>query len=217
MTRGMGTALGLALTGSIFTVAGGDAGSMERAAHAFSVTAFVLALDRCRGRRGIRSSFEHHPGPGELGLGGITLLLLPHNKREPTPTHIVARGPTVLHTMATSVVDSIPDTLQALLTEFERAPLELASVARMSGKDLGDNLDAWHRLRSIADGAIVQLQGEANRRELFREDGAPSSGDWQVARFGLSASTAKTYDQVADKAMDLPVLTRALGTGEISA
>ena len=44
MTRGMGTALGLALTGSIFTVAGGSAGSMERAAHAFSVTAFVLAV-----------------------------------------------------------------------------------------------------------------------------------------------------------------------------
>jgi len=44
MTRGIGTALGLALTGSIFTVAGGDAGPMERAAHAFSVTAFVLAL-----------------------------------------------------------------------------------------------------------------------------------------------------------------------------
>jgi len=44
MTRGMGTALGLALTGSIFTVAGGDGGSMERASHAFSVTAFVLAV-----------------------------------------------------------------------------------------------------------------------------------------------------------------------------
>ena len=33
MTRGMGTALGLALTGSIFTVAGGDKGSMAGAAH----------------------------------------------------------------------------------------------------------------------------------------------------------------------------------------
>ena len=44
MSRGIGTALGLALTGSIFTVAGGDTGPMERAAHAFSVTAFVLAF-----------------------------------------------------------------------------------------------------------------------------------------------------------------------------
>jgi EmrB/QacA subfamily drug resistance transporter len=47
MTRGLGTALGLAVTGTIFTVAGGDivktAGAAADAAHAFSVTAYVLA------------------------------------------------------------------------------------------------------------------------------------------------------------------------------
>jgi EmrB/QacA subfamily drug resistance transporter len=48
MTRGMGTALGLALTGSIFVVAGGDVfhgalGMESGAAHAFSVACFVLA------------------------------------------------------------------------------------------------------------------------------------------------------------------------------
>jgi EmrB/QacA subfamily drug resistance transporter len=43
MTRGMGTALGLALTGTIFVVSGGDAGGSPHAQHAFSVTAFVLA------------------------------------------------------------------------------------------------------------------------------------------------------------------------------
>jgi MFS family permease len=43
MTRGMGTALGLALTGTVFVVAGGDAGSAAGAEHAFSVTAYVLA------------------------------------------------------------------------------------------------------------------------------------------------------------------------------
>ena len=41
MTRGLGTALGLAITGTVFTVAGGDVGG--GAAHAFSVTAYVLA------------------------------------------------------------------------------------------------------------------------------------------------------------------------------
>ena len=117
--------------------------------------------------------------------------------------------------MATNVVDSIPETLRALLKQFERSPGDLASVARMSAKGLGLNLDAWHRLRAVVDGAIVQLQGEVNRRELFREDGAPCSRDWQVARFGVSNATARTYDQVAEKAMDLPVLTRALSTGEI--
>jgi EmrB/QacA subfamily drug resistance transporter len=46
MTRGMGTALGLALTGTVFVVAGGEmvgSGGGGGAAHAFSVTCFVLA------------------------------------------------------------------------------------------------------------------------------------------------------------------------------
>ena len=47
MTRGLGTALGLAVTGTIFTVAGGDiansGGAAVDAAHAFLVTAYVLA------------------------------------------------------------------------------------------------------------------------------------------------------------------------------
>ena len=41
MTRGLGTALGLAVTGTVFTAAGGDV--YEGAAHAFTVTAYVLA------------------------------------------------------------------------------------------------------------------------------------------------------------------------------
>jgi hypothetical protein len=43
MSRGMGTALGLAVTGSIFVVAGGERGGMGGAQHAFTVTAYVLA------------------------------------------------------------------------------------------------------------------------------------------------------------------------------
>jgi EmrB/QacA subfamily drug resistance transporter len=43
MTRGMGTALGLAVTGLLFTINGGDSGSPLRADHAFSVTALTLA------------------------------------------------------------------------------------------------------------------------------------------------------------------------------
>jgi hypothetical protein len=43
MSRGMGTALGLALTASVFTVTGGDLGTVGGAEHAFSVTALVLA------------------------------------------------------------------------------------------------------------------------------------------------------------------------------
>ena len=43
MTRGFGTALGLALTGTVFVVAGGDTGSTAGAEHAFTVTSYVLA------------------------------------------------------------------------------------------------------------------------------------------------------------------------------
>ena len=46
MSRGMGTALGLAVTGSVFVVAGGDHGGTAGPAgaqHAFTVTAYVLA------------------------------------------------------------------------------------------------------------------------------------------------------------------------------
>jgi EmrB/QacA subfamily drug resistance transporter len=43
MTRGIGTALGLAVTGSVFTATGGGTGMPGAAEHAFSVTAFVLA------------------------------------------------------------------------------------------------------------------------------------------------------------------------------
>jgi MFS family permease len=43
MARGLGTALGLAVTGTVFTVAGGDVDGSAGAAHAFTVTAYVLA------------------------------------------------------------------------------------------------------------------------------------------------------------------------------
>ena len=43
MTRGLGTAFGLALTGLLFTVAGGGTGVPSMSGHAFSVAAVVLA------------------------------------------------------------------------------------------------------------------------------------------------------------------------------
>jgi len=43
MSRGVGTALGLAITALLFTVNGGDQGSSAQAAHAFTITALVLA------------------------------------------------------------------------------------------------------------------------------------------------------------------------------
>jgi EmrB/QacA subfamily drug resistance transporter len=43
MSRGVGTALGLAITGLLFSMNGGDEGTTVQAAHAFAVTALALA------------------------------------------------------------------------------------------------------------------------------------------------------------------------------
>jgi MFS family permease len=43
MSRGVGTALGLAVTGVLFTINGGDRGSTAQATHAFTITALALA------------------------------------------------------------------------------------------------------------------------------------------------------------------------------
>jgi Na+/melibiose symporter-like transporter len=43
MTRGLGTALGLALTGLVFATSGGDSSSADMARHAFGVSAAFLA------------------------------------------------------------------------------------------------------------------------------------------------------------------------------
>jgi hypothetical protein len=43
MTRGMGTSLGLAVTGLIFDATGGSSASSGSVAHAFSATCLVLA------------------------------------------------------------------------------------------------------------------------------------------------------------------------------
>jgi hypothetical protein len=95
-------------------------------------------------------------------------------------------------------------------------PLDLATVAGMTGDELVSQLEVWHRLRAVADGSIVQLLGEVMRREEFRSDGAAKPEDWQVERFGLSVASARNNCRVAERAMDLPHLTRALSSGDIS-
>ncbi len=94
--------------------------------------------------------------------------------------------------------------------------MDLATVAGMTGDELASQLETWHRFRAVADGSIVQLLGEVMRREDFRSDGAASPEDWQVERFGLSVASARNYGRVAERAMDLPHLTKALSSGDIS-
>ncbi len=72
MTRGMGTALGLALTGLVYAAAGGDGGSPSVVGHAFSVTLWFLAavaavaagLSTLRGGVVARDPLSSTGGPG---------------------------------------------------------------------------------------------------------------------------------------------------------
>jgi EmrB/QacA subfamily drug resistance transporter len=69
MTRGMGTALGLAVTGLIFSVSGGASGGMPGAQHAFSVTALVLAGVALAA--GIVAAFRPNGHLGDAQLAGV--------------------------------------------------------------------------------------------------------------------------------------------------
>jgi hypothetical protein len=110
------------------------------------------------------------------------------------------------------------------MTRIERAPeavLSLpatsnASMAAMSNADLGAHLDDLFRRRAALEGNIVQLLGEAERRQTYRDDGATSAAAWIAERFELSMSGARALVHVAQKAWDVPQLVGALQSGEIS-
>jgi hypothetical protein len=90
------------------------------------------------------------------------------------------------------------------------------AVAALSNDELGARLDDLFRLRSALDGHIVQLLGEAERRESYRDDGATSAAAWAAERFDLSKPGARALVRVAQKAWDVPCLVAALQDGEIS-
>jgi len=69
MTRGIGTALGLAVTGTIFVGAGGDAGSATGAQHAFTVTAYVLAA--IAGAAGVVSALRSNGALANATLSSV--------------------------------------------------------------------------------------------------------------------------------------------------
>ncbi|MGO9335367.1 MAG: hypothetical protein ACLQCU_15190, partial [Acidimicrobiales bacterium] len=69
MTRGIGTALGLAVTGTVFVGAGGDAGSATGAQHAFTVTAYVLAA--VAGAAGVVSALRSNGALANATLSSV--------------------------------------------------------------------------------------------------------------------------------------------------
>ena len=91
----------------------------------------------------------------------------------------------------------------------------LAAAAR-SNEEIAEELDLAFRQRAAAEGKIVVLLGEADRRQVYRDDGATSVESWAVERFGVSTPTARALTRLGEKAWDLPHLVGSLCAGELS-
>ncbi len=103
-----------------------------------------------------------------------------------------------------------------VVTLTDDPPLGEGGAATLSNDEIRRRLDDLFRLRAAVDGRILELLGEVGRREAFRDEGATSTEAWAVERFAVSAPTARAYAHVAERAWDLPHLTRALCDGDIT-
>ena len=102
-------------------------------------------------------------------------------------------------------------------TVFCEPGLSAAStLAALSTEELLDAAaETAHRVGALL-GRFVELVGELDRRQGWRDEGATSLEAWIVERCGVSVSTARAWAHVAGRLFDLPQLARALCAGEIS-
>ena len=106
---------------------------------------------------------------------------------------------------------------EGLLADLGRlAPPLDGVVDAMSNERLAARLDRLFRLKAAIDGLIIEVLGEVERREAYRDEGAVSTDAWAAERFSLSVPSARVLAQVATKAGGLPCLVGALQAGEIS-
>ncbi len=93
----------------------------------------------------------------------------------------------------------------------------ISAAAALSNEEITDELDRAFRQKAAAEGTIVVLLGEIDRRQAYRDDdGATSTQSWAVERFGISTATARSLTRVGEKAWDLPHLVESLCDGDLS-
>ena len=98
----------------------------------------------------------------------------------------------------------------------EPVPLVASTLAALSTEELMEAAaDTAHRVGALL-GHFVELVGELDRRQGWRDEGATSLEAWIVERCGVSVSTARAWAHVAGRLFDLPQLASALCAGEIS-
>jgi hypothetical protein len=92
----------------------------------------------------------------------------------------------------------------------------ITAAAALSNEEITDELDQAFQQKAAAEGRIVELLGEADRRESYRDVGATSTETWAAERFGISTPTARSYTRLGKKAWDIPHLIGSMCAGEVS-
>ncbi len=92
----------------------------------------------------------------------------------------------------------------------------ISAAAALSNEEITDVLDQAFRQKAAADGTIVVMLGEVERRQAYREVGATSTEAWTAERFGVSTATARSLTRVGEKAWDMPQLVESLCDGDLS-
>src|ERR1700722_9363703 len=92
----------------------------------------------------------------------------------------------------------------------------IGTAGALSNEQIAEGLVEAFRQKAAADGTIVVLLGEVDRRQAYRDDGATSTESWATERFGVSTPTARAYTRVGEKAWDMPQLVESLCAGDLS-
>ncbi len=92
----------------------------------------------------------------------------------------------------------------------------MENPAKMSTAEIMEEVAETSRRQASLAGRMVQLTGELDRRQGWREAGATSLEDWIVERCGVSVPTARAWAHVAERLFDLPHLAAGLSEGELS-
>src|SRR5688572_4300864 len=85
-----------------------------------------------------------------------------------------------------------------------------------SARDLIDSAGQLAAVLSATHAALLEILGVIDERQLWRADGCGSMTDWVSFRFGVARKTAHEWVDAARALEELPHLTAAFASGELS-
>src|SRR5580700_5625016 len=99
---------------------------------------------------------------------------------------------------------------------FDVPALGLSEVAALSNETLKAVLTVSAGTQASLAGLISLALAELSRRQGFRSEGATSVEAWMMERTGVGAASARTWSHVGEALFDLPHLSDALCSGQLS-